>query len=265
MNHTFRCLLIAVGAASVAFGQVNNRSLTSAESVEIQARNGQPVVSVSLDNYPSGTPELRILQGEDFVAWQAPLQSGAQASLQAPLDSAGANALVLAPAIAVAFTDDEGEAATVVRVPRSAFVDQLAAAEPAVSDQAPFFESPEQPAKPERPDPQSADLDAVQAYAADIRAWDAATLTYAHRFAAAHSRAHALWLDLHTAGEIPWSEEVVSEQRAAFAELADEHETIMERRAAVQQEAREFVNAWREQNPDVAGQVNLTFVNLSAT
>lgn len=262
MKALLRFLLIGLAGGHLIAAEIVERTVTADESVTLSAVGGSAVLAIRLDTTPDGAPHVRILQNDDFVAWSAPLERGVNAAWQTTLDARAAHRLLIAQSLAVAFVNESGDDTTVVSIPRSRFADQLAAAEVAVDDTAPFFDAPDRPAAVKMPDPFAADRTEIMNFAADVRAWDAKLTAYGHQHDAAESRAHSLWLDLHTAGQIPWSQATIDRQEKAFKQLGHEQSRIVADRAAMRQRARDLVAIWRRNHPDNGGEINLTFLDI---
>lgn len=264
MKNPIRALLVLslLGPWPLLAADPQTRPLASGESVTVAASGDRVHLDIMIAQAPAREAEVRLVQGEKYVAWSAPLTLNAVGSGRVALDPQAACLLVLAERVAVVFRDGEGNDQLTVNASRATLAKQYDAIADAVRNIPPFFNPPEGPAAPAVPDA-SASREDMEHFVNAIRQWDATMASHVYRYSAARSQARALWIDLRTAERITWPESVIASQREAYADLQTRHEAMLAERTTVRQKAREVVQSWRNAHPDQSGDLSLTFIEIS--
>jgi hypothetical protein len=238
------------------------RALSAQESLSIVGEGNRAHLVVSVPNAPARSGEVRIFQGERFVAWSAPLTLNAAGQGRVDLDARGAYTLLVADRVALAFTDAEGTDLQILTAARATLSEQFPATAGLVRGTAPFFQMPEGPVTPAMPTA-NVSREEIDQFVNAIRQWDAGMAAHVHRFGAARSQARSLWTDLRTAGRIPWGDAVIQSQDQAYRELQVQIDRMVAERNLVRERARDAVQAWRAANPARSGELALTFMEIS--
>jgi hypothetical protein len=178
--------ILAIGTAwAQAGGQQQNQ-----DTVRIHMEGNRALLELALTNLPPNANQgsVMAMRGE-FAFWTAPLERQGN-RMVVPLDAERIEGLLLAERLVAQFpTQAEGEPRQ-IPIPRERYVAALEPTAPLLRNHTLFYRAPE--ALPEN-------------------ALEQQRIAHQHETAAARARAHALFLDMRTAGRLPWSPEVLDQ------------------------------------------------------
>lgn len=215
------------------------------DTIRITASGKTGQIELTLARAPASSEGamLKAANRDNYALWSSKLTRQGN-RWTAPFDRAGVQALLMMDKMVAEFPGAArgGEALHLV-VPRDRYLPAMEPALALLGDDPLFFNPPKPPEKPEVPAPN------VERYRADsfamvARLWDHQILAHQQEFAAARSRAHALFLDLRTAGRLPWSPDAVERLAQRYQQLSQQEQAIARTRQEWRAAAQNFVQQW---------------------
>ena len=248
-------LAVALPAAALAV----TIPIEENDTVRLQPSGNNATLELVLNRAPASAngAVVRVSNRDNYSFWSAPLTRRRNA-WTATIDRAGLEAIIRVDRLLAEFpgAGPNNDVLQLV-VPGERLRTALEPAAAMVSQQPLFFEPPAPPEKPELP---STDVGRVQAegFAMSARRWDREITAHQYEFSAAISRAHAFFLDLRTAGRLPWPAQVLDQLAQAYEGLKARAQEIEKSRADWRATAQQFVQQW---NAAHAGEppITLTF------
>lgn len=236
---------LAVGCLTTSADPVTIR-MADEDSIEFQmAGNNAARVQLSLSQSPpsSSGATLQVVNRDDFVLWSTELtRQGNQWVAQ--MDRASLEAVLTVDRIIADFpgATAEKEALRIV-VPQDNYRPALEPLAPLVIGEPMFFAPPEPPEEPEVPSP-NVERVWAESFAMTARRWEREFAAHLGQYAAARSRAHALFLDLRTAGRLPWSPDILRQIEQSYTTLKEREREIQQKLSKWRSTAQSFVQQW---------------------
>lgn len=250
--------LLLFGNCCLLSAKPVQRGLSDRESfsADVDGRGGTLSLQVAGNAASAGQGTLAITNDDGFVWWTSPLKSSGGNTWTAPLNRESVEALLVGTKVQATFPKAAGEDDIVITVPTEKARDVLKTAAPIMAGVMPFFK---EPAAPDKPDLPSADAGerAVSEFASEAISWDRRMTAYRYDYAAAVSRARALWMDLVTAGRVPWVD--VKKPAGNFADVEAKKADIEKAREAFRKQAATFVQNWNNAHSQGGNPVQLKF------
>ena len=239
----------------------SNATTIRAEDTDKVSVSASNQLQLSLSRAPASAAAAKVLvvNSNNYALWTAPLtRSGANWTAQ--LDLRAVEALLTGNAIQAEFPG----AATGGKDLRISFVRDiyettLAPTASLVNPNEPlFYVAPKEPTAPDAIG-NGADASRTSSYAMASRRYDEQLTAYYHSLVAAKAQAHALWMDLKTAGRLPaWPTALLAAQDKAFAAIDAKAQSVMAVRAKHRETANAVITAWNSSTGEDE-KINLTF------
>jgi hypothetical protein len=217
------------------------------DTVSLQAQGETATIELALSRAPATNPgaTLKAANRDNFTFWSAPLQRQGNA-WTGQIDRAGLEAVIISGRLVAEFPGaaPNNELLQLV-IPTDRLRALLEPAAAMVGGEPLFFTPPKAPERPEVP---AANVERVRAesFAMTARRWDREITAYLHEFQAATARAHAFFLDLKTAGRLPWPPETLNQLEQAYQTLAAEGQKIAQQREEWRSAAQSFIQQWNQ-------------------
>lgn len=215
------------------------------------AGNNRARVELTLARSPttSNDATLKVANRDDYIFWSGKLtRQGDRWITQVDRDAL--QAILMVHRIIAEFPGAaaEGEALQLV-VPRDRLGPALEPLAPLAAGDPLFFEPPSPPEPPEVP---STNVERVRAesFAMSARRWEREQVAYINQFAAARSRAHALFMDLRTAGRLPWPADALAQLEQTYEGLGEQEQSYKQSLSEWRSSAQSFVRQWNQAHGD---------------
>jgi hypothetical protein len=237
-------LVTASALAAPVVGPIDDN-----DTVRIDVSGDRATVQLTLARAPASSEgaTLRVSNRDNFAMWSAPLTRQGN-RWTAPLDREGLQALLMVDRMVAEFPGAarDNEALHLV-VTRERFLPALEGTAPLLGNTPLFFNAPQPPERPEVPAP-TVERYRAESFAMVARLWDHQIAAHQHEFAAARSRALSLFLDLRTAGRLPYPEPALQNLAQGYEALSQREQAIARMRQEWRAAAQNFVRQWNAQH-----------------
>lgn len=217
------------------------------DTVRLQAQGQTGTIELTLSRAPASNAEAKLTaaNSDNFVFWSVPMQRRGNA-WTAALDRAGLEAVISTGRLVAEFPGAAPNNELLQLVVPTDRVTPLIEAAAAIVGNEPLFFQP--PTPPERPEVPSTDVERVRAesFAMVARQWERELTAHLHEYQAAVSRAHAFFLDLRTAGRLPWPADVVNRLEEQYKRLASQVQDVAKQVEEWRSTAQSFVQQWNQ-------------------
>jgi len=255
--------LLMLGPCGLLTAKPVQRGLRDQEALkaDVNGQTGTLALQVAGNAANAKEATLTITNDDGFVWWTSPLKSSGGDTWTAPLNRAAIEALLVGTKVQATFPKAAGEDDVVIAIPTEKARDILKTAGPIMAGAMPFFKEPAAPGKPQMPSADAGEK-AVSEFASEAISWDRRMTAYRYDYAAAISRARSLWMDLVTAGRVPW----INERKPTdnFADVEAKKNDIEKEREAFRRQATAFVQNWNDAHRQGGNPVQLKFDEAAA-
>jgi hypothetical protein len=235
---------LALGALSAAAAPVV-APIEDNDVVRVTATGKTGQIELTLARAPASSDNamLKAANRDNYALWSGKLTRQGN-RWTASIDRAAVQALLIMDKLIAEFPGAarDGEALHLV-ITRERYLPALEPALALLGDQPLFFNPPKPPERPEVPAP-TVDRPRADSFAMIARLWDHQIVAHQHEFAAARSRSLALFLDLRTAGRLPWPPEALERLAQRYQQLSQQEQAIARTRQEWRATAQKFAEQW---------------------
>lgn len=189
------------------------------------------------------SPVLTIANDDNFAWCKATLSAAGEGVWTAPLDRKAVEALLVGTKVVVTFPKAAKGEDVILTTPVTEVRPLLVDAGPIMAGALPFYSPPAAPRRPDLPVLDAGEK-AMEVFVSAAVSWDRRMRAYRYEYAASVSKARALWVDLVTAGRVPWIKETMIAD--AYASLEARKAEIEQERDAFRHQASDLVQAWNK-------------------